>query len=176
LATRKVQTEVELENGQSFAIAGLLDNRVTSTLNKIPGISEIPVLGKLFESRSLQKNNSELLVVITPVLVRPTEAGGKGPDLEMPKAPMKGIPNVVPQQPAVPTSDPFSHLPRTDKIPVELTPGFNGGSTSADVPSGPKNPGADLKPLFTLTPGTNADVPPTGQNPALSPAISQTKR
>ena len=53
LATRRVQTEIELQNGQSFVIAGLLDNRLTETISKIPGLADIPLLGKLFESRSL---------------------------------------------------------------------------------------------------------------------------
>ncbi len=56
--TRRVQTEVELEAGQSFVIAGLLDNQTTETLNKIPGLGNIPILGKLFQSRAKSKNNT----------------------------------------------------------------------------------------------------------------------
>ena len=52
LATRRVQTEVELESGQSFVIAGLLDNQITETFSKIPGLASIPLLGKLFTSRT----------------------------------------------------------------------------------------------------------------------------
>ena len=52
LATRRIQTEIELESGQSFAIAGLLDNRLTETMAKIPGLANIPLLGKLFQSKS----------------------------------------------------------------------------------------------------------------------------
>ena len=62
LATRRVQTQVELESGQSFVIAGLLDNTITESLNKIPGIGDIPLLGKLFQSRTRTRNNSELMV------------------------------------------------------------------------------------------------------------------
>ncbi len=68
IATRKVQTEIELENGQSFAIAGLLDRNFNETLNYIPGIGDIPLLGKLFQSRVLSKSNSELLIMVTPEL------------------------------------------------------------------------------------------------------------
>jgi pilus assembly protein CpaC len=82
--TRKVQTEIELENGQSFAIAGLLDNRFNETLDKIPGIGNIPLLGKLFQSRVLTKSNSELLIMVTPELVRPVPAGQARPEIPMP--------------------------------------------------------------------------------------------
>ena len=81
---RRVQTEVELESGQSFVIAGLLDNQTTEVLSKIPGIASIPVLGKLFQSRTMSRNNSELLVLITPELVRPIPAGQKAPELAFP--------------------------------------------------------------------------------------------
>jgi pilus assembly protein CpaC len=75
ISTRRVQTEIELENGQSFAIAGLLDNRVTESWSKIPGLGDIPLFGKLFQSKSRLKNNTELLIVVTPELVRPVPAG-----------------------------------------------------------------------------------------------------
>jgi pilus assembly protein CpaC len=65
LSTRRAETEFELQDGQSFVIAGLMDNRVTSVMNKIPGIGDIPVLGNLFRSKSLQKSNAELMVLCT---------------------------------------------------------------------------------------------------------------
>ena len=68
-------TEIELEDGQSFAIGGLLDNRDTETFNKIPGLGDIPFFGKLFRSRQITKNNSELLVMVTPEIVRPIPKG-----------------------------------------------------------------------------------------------------
>ena len=85
LSTRRISTEVELESGQSFAIAGLLDNRVTETLNNIPGVSKLPVLGKLFQSKTESKTNSELLVVVTPEIVYPIPAGKHVPDVHMPR-------------------------------------------------------------------------------------------
>ncbi|HEY3704290.1 MAG TPA: pilus assembly protein N-terminal domain-containing protein [Terracidiphilus sp.] len=75
LAERRVQTSVELAKGQSFAIGGLLDNRTTETLQKIPYISNIPILGKFFQSISKTKNNSELIVIVTPELVQPAPEG-----------------------------------------------------------------------------------------------------
>ena len=69
LSTRRTETEIELENGQTFAIAGLMNNNVNSTLQKIPGIGDIPILGALFQSKSAQKNLTELVVMITPEIL-----------------------------------------------------------------------------------------------------------
>ena len=79
LSTRKADTEFELQDGQSFVIAGLLDNRVTDIMNKIPGLGDIPILGNFFKSRSLQKSNSELMVLCTARRVSPNTQEPKGP-------------------------------------------------------------------------------------------------
>jgi pilus assembly protein CpaC len=71
VATNRVDSEMNLKDGQSFAIAGLLDNRVTEQFEKIPGIGNIPILGKLFQSRTLNKSDNELLVLVTPHIVQP---------------------------------------------------------------------------------------------------------
>ena len=84
LSTRRVSTEIELEEGQSFAIGGLLDNRDTENFSRVPGLGDIPFFGKLFRSRQLTKNNSELLVMVTPELVRPIPKGQPTPSLNMP--------------------------------------------------------------------------------------------
>lgn len=65
LSTRKADTEFELQDGQSFVIAGLMDSRVTNLANKIPGLGDIPVLGTFFKSKSAQKSNTELMVLCT---------------------------------------------------------------------------------------------------------------
>jgi pilus assembly protein CpaC len=75
LSTRRTDTEVELRDGQSFAISGLLDNRVTEIASKIPWLGDVPVLGKLFRSRSVNRNKTELLVMVTPKVVKPLDAG-----------------------------------------------------------------------------------------------------
>ena len=75
LSTRRVESEMSLADGQTFAIAGLVDNRVTEIMSKIPGIGDIPVLGKLFQSKSFSKSKNELLVIVTPHIVHPS-----GPD------------------------------------------------------------------------------------------------
>ena len=75
LTTRRATTQVELRDGQTFAIAGLLDNTVTETMSKIPGLGDIPILGYLFRSRAYQKNHTELVVLITPHIMRHDSAG-----------------------------------------------------------------------------------------------------
>ena len=72
LSTRKAETEFELQDGQSFVIAGLMDNRVTDLYNKIPGLGDIPILGNFFKSKSAQKSNSELMVLCTARRVSPS--------------------------------------------------------------------------------------------------------
>jgi pilus assembly protein CpaC len=84
LATNRVESEMDLADGQSFAIAGLLDNRVTSQLEKIPGIGDIPILGKLFQSRTLNKSKNELLIVVTPRVVHPIPADKATPSVPFP--------------------------------------------------------------------------------------------
>jgi pilus assembly protein CpaC len=71
ISTRRVESEMDLQDGQSFAIAGLLDNTVSNQLDKIPWIGSAPVLGKLFTSHSYNKSKTELLVVVTPRIVKP---------------------------------------------------------------------------------------------------------
>jgi pilus assembly protein CpaC len=99
LAVRRVQTEVELENEQSFAIAGLIDNRVAEGFRRIPGLGDIPLFGKLFQSRSVSRNKSELLVVVTPQLVQPIPAGAPMPEIEMPGKWLPGGRTVGPVHP-----------------------------------------------------------------------------
>jgi pilus assembly protein CpaC len=79
LSTRKAETEFELQDGQSFVIAGLLDNRLTDVVDKIPGLGDIPILGNLFKSKSLQKNKSELMVLCTVRRISPTNEAPAGP-------------------------------------------------------------------------------------------------
>lgn len=74
ITTRRVDTTVQLNDGQSFAIAGLIRNNVTETLKKFPGLGDIPLLGMLFRSTEFQKDKTELLFVITPRLVKPMVA------------------------------------------------------------------------------------------------------
>jgi pilus assembly protein CpaC len=79
ISTRKAETEFELQDGQSFVIAGLMDNRVTNVANKIPFLGDIPILGTFFKSKSDQKSNSELMVLCTVHRVAPSVQAPKGP-------------------------------------------------------------------------------------------------
>jgi pilus assembly protein CpaC len=74
LTTRRAQTTVELGSGQSFVIAGLIQNNVTHDVSKLPGLGEIPVLGALFRSDRFRRNESELVIIVTPYIVRPVSA------------------------------------------------------------------------------------------------------
>ncbi len=115
LDVRRVKTEVELSQGESFALGGLLDNRETETLEKIPFIGDVPVLGKFFQSRSKTKNNTELIVIVTPEIVNPIPAGAPLPAIKYPQTFLpsaSGIAMVTPEnEPAPPVS--------TETIPVE---------------------------------------------------------
>ena len=79
LSTRKAETEFELRDGQSFIIAGLIDNRVTDIWNKVPGLGDIPILGNFFKSKSIQKSNSELMVLCTVHRISPNAETPPGP-------------------------------------------------------------------------------------------------
>jgi len=87
ISTRRTETEVELKDGQSFSIAGLLDRRATTQMSKVPGIGDIPILGQFFRSRSINKNNTELLVLVTPHIVDPVHV-----DAPVPMAPKLAVP------------------------------------------------------------------------------------
>jgi pilus assembly protein CpaC len=71
ISARRAETEIELKDGQSFGMAGLMDHRAQVQLAKVPGIADIPVLGQLFRSRSINRSNTELMVLVTPHIVDP---------------------------------------------------------------------------------------------------------
>ena len=71
ISTREAETTVELGSGESFMIAGLMQNNYSSTIDKTPGLADLPVLGNLFKSDGYRKNETELMIVVTPYLVKP---------------------------------------------------------------------------------------------------------
>lgn len=113
---RRVKTEVELANGQSFVIGGLLDNSETQTFEKIPFIGDIPILGKLFQSIQRSKNNTELIVIVTPEIVPPIPAGQPIPALNYPVKFMPPNSNIPMSNPSAATG---SAVPQPESIPVE---------------------------------------------------------
>src|SRR5215212_3339644 len=121
LTTRRADTEVELQDGQTFAIAGLMNNTLNNSIQKIPGIGDIPVLGLLFKSRAYQKNETELVVMITPTIVRRGSTGVSPalPALVEPylQAPGKTLPAPAPYvgSPRHPSSSP---APRSSNEPA----------------------------------------------------------
>ena len=119
VSVRNVNTEVELAEGQSFAIGGLLDNRETETFSKIPFIGDIPILGKFFQSKTKNRTNSELMVIVTPQLVRPMPAGQTiaGPNFPVPfLKPNTGKEMTTPGQSV---TGPVPITPPTQSVPVE---------------------------------------------------------
>jgi pilus assembly protein CpaC len=84
LSTRKAETEFELRDGQSFIIAGLIDNRVTDIWNKVPGLGDIPILGQFFKSKSISKTNSELMVFCTVHRISASSEEQPGPKTPQP--------------------------------------------------------------------------------------------
>ncbi len=72
IKTRKVSTAVELSSGQSFAVAGLLSHNIANTIKEFPGLASVPILGSLFRSTDFQRNETELVVIVTPYIVNPT--------------------------------------------------------------------------------------------------------
>jgi pilus assembly protein CpaC len=84
LSTRRVETDIELSEGQSFVIAGLIDDRVIENLSRVPGLSHIPLLGALFQSRSETKSKTELIVVVTPEMAVPVTGPLPGPPMPRP--------------------------------------------------------------------------------------------
>jgi len=81
LAVRRADTTVELASGQSFAIAGLFQNNVTTDVQRLPWLGDLPVLGALFRSDSFQRNESELVIIVTPYIVKPA---ARTSDLKLP--------------------------------------------------------------------------------------------
>jgi pilus assembly protein CpaC len=143
LSTRRTETEVELRDGQTFAIAGLMNNTVNSTMSKIPGIGDIPILGLLFQSKAHQKNQTELVVMITPTIIKRGQMGvSEGlPSLVEPYmgAPKKSLPN------------PGAYV-GSPRYPVDKTAPRAGGSDDAPAPAAPAAaPAASAAPVRPST-------------------------
>ncbi len=124
ISTRRTETEVELQDGQTFAIAGLMSNTVTSQMSKIPGIGDIPILGYLFRSKAAQKNQTELVVMITPTILRrgTTGVSPKLPDIVEPYMPpaAKTMPSPAPWNPGAPSQ--AAAVPQAPKVQPATQP------------------------------------------------------
>jgi pilus assembly protein CpaC len=119
LTVRRVHTSIELQPGQSFAIGGLMDNRLTETAEKLIGFGDIPIIGRLFRSRSLKRENTELIVLITPELVRPIPAGQPTPQLNFPKSFLQANTTQPVRTPGMDVTGPVPVTPPDEAVPVE---------------------------------------------------------
>jgi pilus assembly protein CpaC len=178
LSTRRVSTEVELDEGQSFAIGGLMDNRDTETFNHIPGLGDIPFFGKLFRSRQITKNNSELLVIVTPELVRPIPKGQPTPELNRPGTFMEpNSPASATRTPGMEVTGPVPVKAMTDtSMPVEDLVKANQRLSPQNVqPSGA--PALQFVPMIAPTQPTStpqfAAPPPATAQPTTTPGAQR---
>jgi pilus assembly protein CpaC len=164
LSTRRTETEVELRDGQTFAIAGLMNNTLTSQLGKIPGIGDIPILGLLFKSKAYQKNQTELVVMITPTIIR---KGGLGVSESLPSLVEPYLPR---PDKTYPSPDAYTGSPR---YPADRPQPREGNApvarpSSDNAPAAA--PAAAPRPTATPAPTASAPVPsrPITQTPATS--------
>jgi pilus assembly protein CpaC len=111
ISTRRAETELELKDGQSFGIAGLLDHRAQAQLSKIPGLADIPILGQLFRSKSINRSNAELLVLVTPHIVDPVHVESPPPPEPKPVIPYLDIPSFDKTLPEHQTTNPPARAP-----------------------------------------------------------------
>jgi pilus assembly protein CpaC len=118
ITSRKVNTEVELKDGQSFVIGGLLSKNETESFEKVPFLGDIPILGKFFQSMTRTKTDTELIVIVTPEVVAPIPAGQSLPNLKYPVAFLPPNSNIPMHNPDAKTAD--NTLPPTPtSIPIE---------------------------------------------------------
>jgi len=151
ITSRKVKTEVELADGQSFVIGGLLDNTESQTFQKIPFLGDIPILGKFFQSMQKTKANTELIVIVTPEIVAPIPAGAPLPELKFPAKflpPNSGIPmnnpdaktsaiTPPPAPPTMPVEKLVDSMKQETPLTTEGSMGTFGGSSGTSTSSAP---------------------------------------
>jgi len=152
ITSRRMKTEVELGDGQSLVLAGLLDNEESQIFTKIPFLGDIPVLGKFFQSVSKKRTNTELMVLVTPELVAPIPAGAPVPDLKYPVKflpPNTGIPmntpdaknaanTQAPPPPTIPVEKLLDSMKPEAPLVIEGAGTF--GSGSSGISSAPTTP------------------------------------
>lgn len=139
LSTRRAETEVEIADGQSFVITGLLDNRTSDSLSRMPGIADIPILGQLFRSKGITRSIVELIVLVTATIVDPLAPPSLAPPLAASSGTAQGtmaIPNMV-----VPNLDRESF----DQSMAAGKPAGKSSRVTAAAATGATAPGAVMK-------------------------------
>jgi flagellar biosynthesis GTPase FlhF len=174
LSTRRTETEVELNDGQTFAIAGLMNNTMNTSMQKIPGIGDIPILGLLFKSKAAQRNQTELVVMITPEILANNSPGVTPnlPKLGEPFLPPMTLKKEVPQPtPAFKTEDvqPVAPVAAAPPVPAEKTPVAAAKQSAAQKTPTPAAAAATLK---ANSPANRAVVHAPDPEPA-KPAAAQ---
>jgi pilus assembly protein CpaC len=194
LSTRRTETEVELRDGQTFAIAGLMNNTVTSTMSKIPGIGDVPILGLLFRSNAHQKNQTELVVMITPTIIKrgqmgvseglpsPVEPYMEAPEKRLPSpAPYIGSPHYPANQPpAGGSADADAAAAETQVAAKPAAAAQKNTQKSATPKTAAQKPVAQ-KPVAQAPAPRHDDAPPVPAAPVVAaapvlppPAVAQT--
>lgn len=186
ITTRRASTTIQLYDGQSFAIGGLIKNNVTGTLKALPGAGELPVLGALFRSNNFQSDKTELVFVVTPRIARPLPPNYPMPtdsfgdvneanvlatgNMEGTKrvAPPAGMP-AAPAVPAAPTAPASSNQPASPKAPA--SPNASASPAAQAAVSGPATtlPPPRIVPTPDDMPSTSESVP--GPSTALPPRV-----
>ena len=176
LQTRRTSTELELRDGQTFAIAGLMNQTLTSTMTKIPGIGDIPILGYLFRSKAAQKNQTELVVMITPQILR---EGSPGVTNALPKLAEPFLSPLDPKKAIAPPPAAFAVTPGATSAaalpapsiatPVMVTPPPAVAAVTAPAPVVPS--AAAPAPVVPSAPVVEAPVAAPDVIPAALPAI-----
>jgi pilus assembly protein CpaC len=166
LSTRRTETEIELQNGQTFAIAGLMNNSVNSTIDKIPGIGDIPILGLLFKSKSAQKNLTELVVMITPEILPKSSPGVTTTLPRMPESYIAPLPLKKTFEPPPPAFTKVSDFEGANAAPA--APPVAVPPPAAPAPD-PRAAAAAVSALTPITrPVVHADAaPPAAAQPAV---------
>ncbi|NTU76692.1 MAG: type II and III secretion system protein family protein [Alphaproteobacteria bacterium] len=185
LTTRRAETTIELGSGQSFALAGLLNNNQTQSVSKYPFLGDMPILGTLFRSTRFQNNETELVIIITPYIVKPTteenlalptdgfsppsdtdrifrmRATNSDPEARV----MSGKPRAVPAEPAlieeapVPTAAPVSSVTK-DGAPPKMSPPMS--TPLLDAPIAPAAPSPTPSPKAVSAPSSLNHAKPAG--------------
>jgi len=154
LSTRRTETELELQDGQTFAIAGLLNNSLNSTLQKIPGIGDIPILGLLFKSKAANKEQTELVVMITPQILTRNSSG---------------VTTALPKTPE-PFLAPLPANKLVDPLPPAFTPARQGAALSPAAAAAVLTPDPPARVVVGPTAGT---APPAATT--VAPASASTR-
>ena len=148
--TRRAETTVELGSGQAFMIGGLLSNNQNNALDKAPFLGDLPILGSLFRSTKFQRRESELVIIVTPYLVKPVSANALRLPTDGSKAPTD-FENIIGGQTFVGKSGEQRPVP-TAAPPVTITPGATGspGASAAPTPRNVPAKGSAPAPGFSF--------------------------